>query len=112
MHSCLVGEGAIATRNGKITPFRGWVNQCGLVANRAIRAEMQSEDAFVRRLRSSFGYAVAVIWIMTMTMGSIAAAIIQIPLQAPAIIAVLDDTSLIWGIAFGVFFGGGDKECG
>jgi hypothetical protein len=42
------------------------VNQCGLVANRTIRAEGQSEDAFEWRLRSSFGYAVAVIWIMTM----------------------------------------------
>ncbi len=37
-----------------------------------------------------------------MTMGSIAAAIILTPLQAPAIIAALVNTSPIWGIALGV----------
>ncbi|WP_339860348.1 3TM-type holin [Thalassospira alkalitolerans] len=68
--------------------------------NRTIRAEVQSEDAFVRRWRPSFGYAVALTWIMTM--GSIAAAIILTPLQAPAIIAALVNTSPIWGIALGV----------
>ena len=46
--------------------------------NRTIRAEVGSEDAFVRRWRPSFGYAVALTWIMTM--GAIAAAIILTPL--------------------------------
>ncbi|WP_033068769.1 3TM-type holin [Thalassospira australica] len=68
--------------------------------NRTIRAEVASEDAFVRRWRPSFGYAVALTWIMTM--GAIAYAIILTPLQAPAIIAALVNTSPIWGIALGV----------
>ncbi|MEK9846117.1 3TM-type holin, partial [Thalassospira sp.] len=68
--------------------------------NRTIRAEVASEDVFVRRWRPSFGYAVALTWIMTM--GAIAYAIILTPLQAPAIIAALVNTSPIWGIALGV----------
>ncbi len=67
--------------------------------NRTIRAEVASEDAFVRRWRPSFGYAVALTWIMTM--GAIAAAIILTPLQAPAIIAALVNTSRSGGLPWG-----------
>jgi hypothetical protein len=68
--------------------------------NKTIRAEVASDDAYVRRWRPSFGYAVALTWIMTM--GAIACAIILTPMQAPAIIASVVNTSPIWGIALGV----------
>ncbi|MDP2697572.1 3TM-type holin [Thalassospira sp.] len=71
-----------------------------VTVNRTIRAEVGSEDAFVRRWRPSFGYAVALTWVMTM--GAIAAAILLTPHEAPAIIAALVNTSPIWGIALGV----------
>lgn len=68
--------------------------------NQTIRAEVASEDAFVRRWRPSFGYAMALTWVLMM--GAIAAAIVMTPLQAPAIIAALVNTSPIWGVALAV----------
>lgn len=68
--------------------------------NATFRAEVASEDAYVRRWRPTFGYAVALTW--TLTMAAIAWAIIAEPAQAPTIIAALVNTSPIWGIALGV----------
>ncbi|AUG52127.1 3TM-type holin [Thalassospira marina] len=68
--------------------------------NKTIRAEISSGDAYVRRWRPSFGYAVALTWIMMM--GAIAAAIVLTPAEAPAIIAALVNTSPIWGVALAV----------
>lgn len=68
--------------------------------NQSLRTEAVSEDAYVRRWRPTFGYAVAATWTSTMT--AISWAIIAEPVQAPAIIAALVNTSPIWGIALGV----------
>lgn len=68
--------------------------------NKTIRAEITSADAYVRRWRPSFGYAVALTWILMM--GAIAAAIVLTPTEAPAIIAALVNTSPIWGVALAV----------
>lgn len=68
--------------------------------NESLRTEVRSEDAYVRRWRPTFGYAVALTW--TATMGAVSWAIIADPAQAPAIIAALVNTSPIWGIALGV----------
>jgi hypothetical protein len=68
--------------------------------NQTFRTEVQSEDAYVRRWRPTFGYAVALTW--TLTMAAIAWAIVAEPIQAPTIIAALVNTSPIWGIALGV----------
>ncbi len=68
--------------------------------NATMRAEAASSDAYVRRWRPTFGYAVALTW--SATMGAISWAIIATPSQAPAIIAALVNTSPIWGIALAV----------
>nr|WP_173976134.1 3TM-type holin [Magnetospirillum sp. LM-5] len=68
--------------------------------NASLRAEIRSEDWYVRRWRPTFGYAVAITW--TATMAAIAWAIVAEPTQAPAIITALVNTSPIWGIALGV----------
>ncbi|MEW5729037.1 MAG: 3TM-type holin [Pseudomonadota bacterium] len=68
--------------------------------NTTMRTEAQSEDWYVRRWRPTFGYAVALTWVLTMA--AIAWAIVADPGQAPTIIAALVNTSPIWGIALGV----------
>ncbi|MEW5728257.1 MAG: 3TM-type holin [Pseudomonadota bacterium] len=68
--------------------------------NESLRAEVASEDWYVRRWRPTFGYAIAVTW--TATMAAVSWAIVAEPAQAPAIIAALVNTSPIWGIALGV----------
>jgi Holin of 3TMs, for gene-transfer release len=68
--------------------------------NATMRAEAASGDAYVRRWRPTFGYAVALTW--TATMGAVSWAIVTQPMQAPAIIAALVNTSPIWGIALAV----------
>lgn len=68
--------------------------------NATMRAEAASADAYVRRWRPTFGYAVALTW--TATMGAVSWAVIATPVQAPAIIAALVNTSPIWGIALAV----------
>ena len=68
--------------------------------NRTFRAEVTADDAYVRRWRPTFGYAVALAWLATM--GACAWAVVTTPAQAPAIIAALVNTSPIWAVALGV----------
>ncbi len=68
--------------------------------NTTARAELATEDAYVRRWRPTFGYAVALTW--TATMAALSWAIVTEPAQAPAIIAALVNTAPIWGIALAV----------
>lgn len=68
--------------------------------NRTFRAEVQADDAYVRRWRPTFGYAVAAAWLATMT--ACAWAVVSTPAEAPAIIAALVNTSPIWAVALGV----------
>ncbi len=68
--------------------------------NRTFRAEVTTDDAYVRRWRPTFGYAVALAWLATM--GACAWAVVATPGQAPAIIAALVNTSPIWAVALGV----------
>ncbi|MBX9634427.1 MAG: holin family protein, partial [Magnetospirillum sp.] len=68
--------------------------------NTSLRAEVASEDWYVRRWRPTFGYAMALTW--TATMVAVSWAIVADPAQAPTIIAALVNTSPIWGVALGV----------
>jgi hypothetical protein len=68
--------------------------------NDTMRSEIKSDDWYVRRWRPTFGYAMAVAWVVTML--ALAWAVVANPQQAPAIIAALVNTSPIWGIALGV----------
>lgn len=58
------------------------------------------EDAYVRRWRPTFGYAVALSWLVTML--AVAWVVVRDPAQAPAVIAALLDTAPIWGGALAV----------
>ncbi|MCK5295496.1 MAG: ribokinase [Alphaproteobacteria bacterium] len=68
--------------------------------NETFRAETRSDDAFVRRWRPTFGYAVAIAWVATM--GAASYSVIATPDKAPAIISALVNTAPIWGVALGV----------
>lgn len=68
--------------------------------NATMRAEVAANDAYVRRWRPTFGYAMAFTW--TATMVSIAWITVAVPAQAPAIIAALVNTSAMWGVALAV----------
>ncbi|MBI5162456.1 MAG: ribokinase [Magnetospirillum sp.] len=68
--------------------------------NATFRAEVRSDDAYVRRWRPTFGYAVAATW--SATMGAMAWAVVAAPAQAPTIIAAMVNTAPIWGIALAV----------
>src|SRR5690349_15081191 len=52
--------------------------------NRSLRAEVASEDAYVRRMRPTFGYIMALTWCAQM--GAIAWVIVADPVQANQII--------------------------
>jgi hypothetical protein len=68
--------------------------------NRTFRTEISSNDAYVRRWRPTFGYAVALSW--TATMGAAAYTVVAAPDMAPAIITALVNTAPIWGVALAV----------
>ncbi|EKV27069.1 hypothetical protein C882_1998 [Caenispirillum salinarum AK4] len=68
--------------------------------NRTFRAEISSGDAYVRRWRPTFGYAVALSWMATM--GAAAYTVVAEPELAPGVISALVNTAPIWGVALAV----------
>ena len=68
--------------------------------NATMRAETRAEDAYVRRWRPTFGYAVTAAW--ALQMAAIAWAVIAHPLDAPAIFAGAASLSAMWGVALAV----------
>ncbi len=68
--------------------------------NATMRTEARSEDAYVRRWRPTFGYAVALTW--SVQMGGLTYAVIATPEYAAEILAALGSLSLIWGVALSV----------
>ena len=68
--------------------------------NKTIRKETEADDKYVRRWRPTFGYSVAIAWIITMT--AISYTIIDSPTNAPMIISALVNTSPLWAVALGV----------
>lgn len=58
------------------------------------------EDAYVRRWRPTFGYAVALSWLVMML--AVAWVVVHEPARAPEVIAALLDTTPIWGGALAV----------
>ncbi|MCA1941150.1 MAG: holin family protein [Caenispirillum bisanense] len=59
-----------------------------------------AEDAYVRRWRPTFGYAVALSWLVMML--AVAWVVVHEPARAPEVIAALLDTTPIWGGALAV----------
>ena len=68
--------------------------------NTTMRAETRAEDAYVRRWRPTFGYAVTVAW--ALQMAAIAWAVVARPAEAPAILAAAASLSAMWGVALAV----------
>ncbi|RDD60212.1 3TM-type holin [Ferruginivarius sediminum] len=68
--------------------------------NKTMRAEVGSEDAYVRRWRPTFGYAVAVTW--TVQMGGVTWAVVVNPQWAAEIITAMTSLSVIWSVALSV----------
>lgn len=68
--------------------------------NRTMRAEVRSDDAYVRRWRPTFGYAVALTW--TAQTAALVWAVVATPASAGPIIAAMSGLSVMWGIALSV----------
>lgn len=68
--------------------------------NRTIRAEVASSDAYVRRMRPTFGYIIAVTW--AAQMGAIAFAIIEDPAEAGLVIQAMASLGTIWTVGLSV----------
>ena len=68
--------------------------------NATMRAETGAGDAYVRRWRPTFGYAVTAAW--ALQMAAIAWAVVAHPSEAPAILAAAASLSAMWGVALAV----------
>lgn len=68
--------------------------------NTSLRAEVTSNDPYVRRMRPTFGYIMAVTWLAQMM--AVAWVIIADPVQAGAVIAALASLGTIWSVGLAV----------
>lgn len=68
--------------------------------NQSLRAEVASEDPYVRRMRPTFGYLMAMTW--TAQMLAIAYVIVFETDKAPVVLNAVESLSAIWGIALSV----------
>jgi len=68
--------------------------------NQTIRVEAQSGDSYVRRMRPTFGYAMAATW--AAQMAAISWVIVTDPASAGAVIAAMASLSTIWSVALAV----------
>lgn len=75
---------------------RTWLAQ----VNRTIRAEVASDDPYVRRMRPTFGYVVALTW--AAQMGAVAYVIATDPAAAGAVVAALGQLGTIWTVGLSV----------
>ncbi|MDR5867936.1 3TM-type holin [Halomonas koreensis] len=68
--------------------------------NKTIRAETQSEDAFVRRWRPTFGYLVALAWLLQS--GAIGWALVRDPSQAGSLAQAVTALTPMWSVALAI----------
>ena len=68
--------------------------------NRSMRAELASGDAYVRRWRPTFGYAVAFTWVLQV--GALVYTIVWHPAEATKIVEAMASLGFIWGVALSV----------
>jgi hypothetical protein len=73
-----------------------WLQQ----VNQTIRAESISDDAYVRRMRPTFGYIMAFTW--AAQMGAIAYTVVADPQQAAPVIAAVASLGTIWTVGLSV----------
>lgn len=68
--------------------------------NTSLRAEVASDDPYVRRMRPTFGYIMAATWLAQML--AVAWVIVVDPVQAGAVIAALASLGTIWSVGLAV----------
>jgi len=68
--------------------------------NATIRAEVASDDPYVRRMRPTFGYVMALTW--GAQMGAIAYVIVAEPESAGAVVAAMASLGTIWTVGLSV----------
>ncbi|MBN9499183.1 MAG: ribokinase [Alphaproteobacteria bacterium] len=68
--------------------------------NATARVEAQSDDPYVRRMRPTFGYVMAITW--AAQMAAIAWAIVATPKDAAQIVEALGALSLMWSVGLSV----------
>lgn len=83
------------------------------ITNDTIRTELASGDAFVRRMRPTFGYAMALTWTVQMMAASYT--IVVEPARAGEVLNGIAATTALWGIGLavlGIYVNGRTKEKG
>ncbi len=68
--------------------------------NASLRTEAASEDAYVRRMRPTFGYVMAATW--AAQMGAVAWVVVRRPGEAAAVIEALGALSVVWSVGLSV----------
>lgn len=68
--------------------------------NRSLRAEVASDDAYVRRMRPTFGYVMALSW--GAQMGALAWVTVADPARAGAVIEAMASLGTIWTVGLSV----------
>jgi len=68
--------------------------------NESLRREISSDDAYVRRMRPTFGYIIAVTW--GMLMGAVAYTVVADPRNAGAVVEAVGSLSAIWTVGLSV----------
>ncbi len=83
------------------------------IVNETARAEIASGDPFVRRMRPTFGYAMALTWTVQMLAASYT--IVIEPARAAEVLNGIAATTALWGIGLavlGIYVNGRTKEKG
>lgn len=70
------------------------------IVNETMRAETASSDAYVRRMRPTFGYVMALAWLVTFA--AIGWVTVTQPDKAPAVLTALSDTWWLWTVGLSV----------
>jgi len=68
--------------------------------NQTMRTEVASDDPYVRRMRPTFGYIMALTWCAQM--GGLAWVIVTEPAQAGAVVNAMASLGTIWSVGLGV----------
>jgi hypothetical protein len=68
--------------------------------NESLRAEIASEDKYVRRMRPTFGYIIAATWAAQML--AVAFVILENPEKAPVLLNALSSLDTIWTVGLSV----------
>ncbi|HYG89544.1 MAG TPA: 3TM-type holin [Azospirillum sp.] len=68
--------------------------------NRSLRAEVASDDPYVRRMRPTFGYGMALSWCAQM--GALAYVVVADPAHAGAVIEAMASLGTIWTVGLSV----------